>query len=132
MNLYVIVEEHDEGASIFEAYFNHDLASNRRDYCNGGVEYLNYSWSYELYDIPIIDIDKSIYKNRDEKSQVFIVVFDDGFTFRVEEAYLDGRLAKEKADKYNGGPEMFGPYDLHRTNIVDFEEYLKSLTKKGE
>lgn len=52
--------------------------------------------------------------------KIYLVVFNDGFTFRVEEGWFDGKQANERAAHYNGEDGDFcGPYEVQEVDIYD-------------
>jgi len=63
--------------------------------------------------------------------EIHLVVFNDGFDFRVEEAWFDGAKAGQRAAEYNGegfnpyeiptlhDKESLGPYDVQTVEISD-------------
>jgi len=55
----------------------------------------------------------------DDDPIVHLVIFNDGFNMKVEEAYWSGRKARLKVLEYNGEPEGLGPYYCQSINIRD-------------
>jgi len=50
--------------------------------------------------------------------EIFILTFDD----RIERASVDGKKMQNLSIELNGGPDMFGPYDVITIELEDVEE----------